>query len=228
MKRSEINKAIKEFEILLQEKQIVLPPFCSLSPEDWESKGIECDEIRDNKLGWDVTDYEQGDFNKIGLVLITLRNGNYHNPKYKKIYAEKLIMKPEGQTSPCHFHYKKSEDIINCGGGNLILTLKNADEQGRVLDTEIVVSKDGCTVKLDPNEDLILKPGESCTIHPFLYHQLFVEEGTGTTIAREISEVSDDSKDNHYYYDNIVRYCSIEEDEMPYRLLCNEYPLRNI
>ena len=34
----------------------------------------------------------------------------------KKVYAEKLIMLKEGQRAPMHFHWKKSEDIINRGG----------------------------------------------------------------------------------------------------------------
>lgn len=48
-------------------------------------------------LGWDVTDYGQGDWEKIGFGLITLRNGNQNNPKYKKVYAEKLLMLKRGQ-----------------------------------------------------------------------------------------------------------------------------------
>ena len=63
-------------------------------------------------LGWDITDYGLGDFEKVGFALITLRNGNQHNPKYKKVYAEKLLMLKEGQHSPMHFHWVKSEDII--------------------------------------------------------------------------------------------------------------------
>lgn len=41
-------------------------------------------------LGWDITDFGRGDFSTCGFGLITLRNGNQHNPKYKKVYAEKL------------------------------------------------------------------------------------------------------------------------------------------
>ena len=65
-----------------------------------------------------LRDYGLGDFDKVGFSLITIRNGNQHNPKYKKVYAEKLLMLKEGQHSPMHFHWKKSEDIINRGGGN--------------------------------------------------------------------------------------------------------------
>jgi D-lyxose ketol-isomerase len=37
-------------------------------------KGKEYDEIRDNYLGWDITDFGSGDYHKQGLFLFTLRN----------------------------------------------------------------------------------------------------------------------------------------------------------
>ena len=104
MKRSEVNKAIKEMEALAAKHGFALPPFCNWTKADWEEKGHEYDEIRDNMLGWDITDYGLGDFEKVGFALITLRNGNQNNPKYKKVYAEKLLMLKEGQHSPMHFH----------------------------------------------------------------------------------------------------------------------------
>ena len=56
MKRSRINQVIKDMEALAKENGFHLPPFCSWTPEEWDEKGHECDEIRDNKLGWDITD----------------------------------------------------------------------------------------------------------------------------------------------------------------------------
>ena len=92
MKRSEINKALKELEAMCEKHHCYLPPFCHFTPEEWAEKGHDYDEIRDNMLGWDVTDYGEGDFEHLGLALITVRNGNVNNPKYTKAYAEKLIM----------------------------------------------------------------------------------------------------------------------------------------
>ena len=102
MKRSEINAIIKEFEAMLKEYHFALPPFLSFTPEEWAEKGHEYDEIRDNALGWDITDYGMGDFDKLGLSLITIRNGNTHNPKYTKTYAEKIMYLRPGQVSPNH------------------------------------------------------------------------------------------------------------------------------
>lgn len=90
MKRSEINAVIKKFEALLAEYKFALPPYLSFTPEEWAEKGHEYDEIRDNALGWDVTDYGEGHFDTLGLALITIRNGNVHNPKYKNLMQRRL------------------------------------------------------------------------------------------------------------------------------------------
>ena len=134
MKRSEINRCIKEMEELVRKNGFWLPPFCNFTPEEWKTKGHEYDEIRDNMLGWDITDYGLGNWEKVGFALITLRNGNQNNPKYSKVYAEKLLMLKEGQHSPMHFHWKKSEDIISkCRWKKLFGTCRNrcGTETGR-------------------------------------------------------------------------------------------------
>ena len=51
MKRSKINQCIKDMEKLAKEHGFVLPPFCNWTPEEWENKSEEYDEIRDNMLG---------------------------------------------------------------------------------------------------------------------------------------------------------------------------------
>ena len=67
---------MKESLDFIKERGFILPPFVLWGPEDWADKGEEYDELKRNMLGWDITDFGQGDFDKIGLFLITLRNGN--------------------------------------------------------------------------------------------------------------------------------------------------------
>ena len=76
MKRSEINATIKQFEELLDKYKFRIPPYLSFTPEEWAEYDHEWDEIRDNMLGWDISDFGEGDFEHKGLALITLRNGN--------------------------------------------------------------------------------------------------------------------------------------------------------
>ena len=84
MKRSEINAILSEAMRFIDSFHFALPPFAYWKPEEWAKKGPECNEIRDNMLGWDITDYGLGRFSEVGLVLITIRNGNQNNPAYTK------------------------------------------------------------------------------------------------------------------------------------------------
>ena len=127
MKRSEINKALKELEAMCAKYKCYLPPFCNFTPEEWQEKGHEYDEVRDCMLGWDITDYGLGNFDKFGFSLITIRNGCRTQPeKYPKVYAEKLLYLKEGQMAANHFHWFKTEDIINRGGANILIRVYNS------------------------------------------------------------------------------------------------------
>lgn len=223
MKRSEINKIMKNAMDLFNEYKITLPPFVCWSPDEWTKKGDEVQEIKDNMLGWDITDFGQGDFSKTGLLLITLRNGNQKNPeKYPKTYAEKLMVVQENQITPMHFHWNKMEDIINRGGGNLMIKLYNSTEDGQLADSDVIVSMDGERHVFPAGYVVCLKPGQSITLTKGLYHRFWGEEGKGTVLVAEVSMTNDDTQDNRFY-DEAGRFPEIEEDEAPLYLLCNEY-----
>jgi len=223
MKRSEINAVIREMESLAAEHRFVLPPFCRWTPDEWRSKGHEYDEIRDNMLGWDITDFGLGRFDEVGFALITLRNGNQKNPKYKKVYAEKLLMLRDGQTAPMHYHWYKSEDIINRGGGTLCITVRNGREDGSIDPSDVLVNSDGRSYYVKSGTGIILEPGQSITLWPYQYHDFAVVPGTGTVLIGEVSQCNDDTTDNRFY-EPVSRFPCPEEDEPPYRLLCTEYP----
>jgi D-lyxose ketol-isomerase len=223
MKRSEINSIIKEMENMLCRHSVYLPPFCLWTPLEWEKKNHEYDEIRDNMLGWDITDFGLGNFNKTGFALITLRNGNQHNPAYKKVYAEKLIMLREGQTAPMHYHWKKSEDIINRGGGTLCISVRNGRADGAIDTSDVLINSDGRSYYVKSGTGILLNPGESITLWPYQYHDFSVGKGTGSVLIGEVSQCNDDTTDN-CFYEKVGRFPEIENDEIPYRLLCNEYP----
>ena len=190
MKRSEINKALKELEAMVAEYRISLPPFCHFTPEEWADKGHEYDEIRDNMLGFDITDYGLGDFEKVGFSLITIRNGNQKNDKYQKTYAEKLLFLKEGQYAPNHFHWNKMEDIINKGGGNLLIRVYNSTEDEE-LDriNDVTVHMDGREFKVPAGTQVKLTPGESITIQPYLYHDFEIEPGSGNVLILSLIHI---------------------------------------
>lgn len=175
-------------------------------------------------LGWDITDYGMGDFDKIGMSLITIRNGNRNMPeKYPKVYAEKLLYMKEGQYGPNHFHWYKTEDIINRGGGNMLITVYNSNPDESIdYESPVTVHLDGCAVEVPAGTKIRLTPGESIHIQQRLYHDFFAEPGTGPVLLGEVSQCNDDNTDNRFN-PPMGRFPEIEEDEAPYRLLCNEY-----
>ena len=225
MKRSEINRALKEMETMCRVQGLHLPPFCSVLPEEWKTLGHEYDEIRECRLGWDITDYGKGDFDHFGFSLITIRNGNralMH--KYPKVYAEKLLYLKEGQYAPMHFHWYKTEDIINRGGGNILIRVfRSLENEERDLKLPVTVTTDGYTRIVPAGTQIRLTPGESIFIPQRLYHDFTVEPGSGPVLLGEVSQCNDDETDNRFD-PPVGRFPDIEEDEPPYRLLCNEYP----
>lgn len=224
MKRSEINKAIKEMEYMCAKHHFCLPPFCKFSPEQLRELGHEYDEIRDCKLGWDITDYGMGDFDKLGFSLITIRNGNRAAAeKYPKVYAEKLLYLKEGQYAPNHFHWTKTEDIINRGGGNVLIRVYNSLPNEEIdYNSELTVHTDGRSYSVPGGTQIRLTPGESIHIQQRMYHDFTVEAGTGAVLLGEVSQCNDDDNDNRFH-PPMGRFPAIEEDEPPYRLLCSEY-----
>ena len=226
MKRSEINAIMREAEAFIAGMKFLMPPFVFWTPEDWATKGKAYDEIRDNMLGWDITDFGSGDYEKIGLLMITLRNGNFNDKeKYIKPYAEKLLIVKEGQITPFHFHWSKMEDIINRGGGNLMVQVYNStpDEQLDLVNP-VTVRTDGYEHQVEPGTVIRVKPGQSISLPNGQYHKFWGEEGTGMILLGEVSKVNDDRVDNRFY-EEVGRFPEIDEDEAPLHLLGNEYPV---
>ena len=220
MKRSEINRILQSAQEFFDQHQFKLPPWAAWSPSDWKTHGSKLDEIFDCQLGWDITDFGSGSFAERGLTLFTLRNGK--PGQYGKTYAEKIMLVDHGQETPTHFHFQKAEDIINRGGGKLILQLWNADDADKKSPAPVEVSVDGVRRTIESGGMLTLEPGESICLTPRLYHRFF---GEGRVLVGEVSRVNDDHKDNRFY-ETIGRFPSIDEDEKPWRLLVSDYQER--
>lgn len=222
MKRSEINAILRDAEAFINRFQFKLPPFAYWSPEDWRGKGAEVSEIASNGLGWDITDFGQGDYAHLGLTLFTIRNGSADNLKTMrgKTYAEKLLIVDPGQVTPFHFHWTKTEDIINRGGGLLKIQLANSTPDDKLADTDITVSMDGVEYHFPALHTVTLRPGESITLPTRLYHK-FWGEGERVLVG-EVSMVNDDHTDN-CFLEPLGRFPAIEEDEPPLYLLVGDY-----
>lgn len=220
MKRSEINNYIKEAEVIFRENHFYLPPWAFWNVEDWGNNKETCTNIFRSFLGWDLTDFGSGDFLKTGLLLVTLRNGNKDFDV--KPYAEKIMIVKENQETPFHFHWEKTEDIINRGGGNLVLELYNSDENEEFSKKPVIFLCDGIKKNVSAGGRVVLTPGESITLRTGIYHRFYAEAGSGPVIAGEVSMTNDDANDNRFYTAP-GRFPEIVEDEEPYRLLVGDY-----
>jgi D-lyxose ketol-isomerase len=224
MKRSVINGYISEAIEFFQEHRFLLPPFAHWTPQRWSSSGVDADEIVQCQLGWDVTDFGTGNYLKQGLLLFTIRNGLQSNLKTLKgkTYAEKIMIIKEGQVTPWHYHWEKMEDIINRGGGDLVVVLAHATDDDQLADTEVEVMIDGSRRKVAAQAEIALKPGESITLPPKLYHSFWAAPGRGMVLTGEVSQVNDDNVDNKFL-DKLGRFPEIEEDAPPLRVMVGDY-----
>jgi D-lyxose ketol-isomerase len=225
MKRSEVNKLMSEALAFMREMKFLMPRFATWTPEDWRKKGPEAREIVISELGWDITDFGSGDFEKVGLVIFTIRNGTFAELKKRqgKIYAEKILVVQENQVTPTHFHYQKMEDIINRGGGDLVIRLWNSKPDKSLADTSVTVSIDGVLVTVPAGGTVTLEPGDSICLTQNLYHRFWGAPAKGPVLVGEVSRVNDDHVDN-YFYDGVGRFPEVEEDVEPLHLLTLDYP----
>jgi hypothetical protein len=222
MKRSEINTIMREALDFCRDRKFHLPPFAVWTPGDWKSKRRECAQIVDQQLGWDITDFGSSRYDEVGLLMFTLRNGTYAELKNPlgKIYGEKVLIVLPGQVTPLHFHHQKMEDIINRGGGDLMVELWNSTKENELVDTEVEVCCDGILRRVPAGGILRLAPGESVCLPQRLYHK-FWGEGERVLVG-EVNRVNDDRVDNHFY-EPVGRFPTVEEDVDPLHLLMGDY-----
>ena len=94
MKRSEINQYIKQAIEFFDKNNFKLPIWATATPEEWEKMAAtgNYNEIIENQLGWDITDFAKNDFLKEGLSLFTVRNGSQKQGAGGKTYCEKIMI----------------------------------------------------------------------------------------------------------------------------------------
>jgi D-lyxose ketol-isomerase len=218
VKRSEINGYLHEAEKFFRVRQFALPPFAFWSPAHWVELGDAAYDMLSRGLGWDITDFGSGRFLACGLLLFTIRNGLPDDPS--KIFAEKIMQVRVNQRTPMHYHFRKTEDIINRGGGRLVMELYNADQQGNLDSKEVRVRCDGLERIVAPGGQVVLESGESITLVPGVYHSFYAADGD--VMAGEVSSVNDDTTDNRFY-EPLPRFTEIEEDVPPLYMLSSDY-----
>ncbi len=223
MKRSTVNEIIAKADDFIRSHGFFLPPFAYFSPDEMVARKDQLSAIHHARLGWDITDYGAGDFDKMGLFLFTLRNGYLEELKGGggMCYAEKIMISRHNQISPMHRHILKTEDIINRGGATLAIEMFESDGDEKIDPTlPVPVVCDGVPRNLKGGEVLSLALGESVTLRPGNWHKFWGEGGD--VLIGEVSTVNDDTTDN-IFAEPIGRFSKIEEDCEPARLLVSDY-----
>ena len=224
MKRSRINEVMAAADDMIRSFGFVLPPFAYWTPDQFKANKTAARRIIDSRMGWDITDYGQGDFDNLGLFLFTLRNGQLADLQRGggMCYAEKLLISRHDQRAPCHTHVVKAEDIINRGGATLAVKLNGSNPDGSFSETAGgVVRCDGIERPYKGGEVLLLAPGESVTLMPGDWHAFWGE--AGDVLIGEVSTVNDDVTDNIFVSQKIGRFSAIDEDVAPTHLLVSDY-----
>ena len=206
MLRSEIDRLIDEAQALFARHGLALPPWARFSPADWAARPAQAAFCAAHQMGWDVTDFGGGDFAARGLLLLCTRNGIQGRPG-ERPYAEKLMVVRDGQETPFHRHVVKAEDIINRGGGDLVVEVTRF-EGSRETTEPVALLVDGDLRHLPPRQPLVLGPGESVTLVPGQMHRFY---GRGLVVVGEVSQVNDDHNDN-VFLDPVGRFAAIDED----------------
>lgn len=223
MKRSRINDIIAQADDMIRSHGFALPPFAYWSPDEFAAQAHNAKALIDARCGWDITDYGDGDFDKMGLFLFTLRNGRLADLQRGggMCYAEKLLISRQDQLSPMHTHVIKAEDIINRGGATMVVELFGSDDAGNFAeDRGGTVMCDGIARPFSAGEKIKFAPGESLTLMPGDWHAFWGEGGD--VLIGEVSTVNDDETDN-IFREPIGRFSEIDEDVAPKHLLVSDY-----
>jgi D-lyxose ketol-isomerase len=181
MKRSEVNAVYREATACFARHGWALPP----------------------RPKWDITDFGLGKFERYGLTVVNLAT--------EREYCEKLMFARRGQTTPCHSHKRKKEDII-CRAGRLALRVwPQALGSGLELPDKVSVPIDGEPTEVRSGEEFVLAAGSRVTLLPGVWHAFWPV--SDECIIGEVSTANDDVKDNLFLDPAVGRFPRIEEDE---------------
>jgi hypothetical protein len=211
MLRSFIDRRIEAMLDFCERCGFKLPPFALWSAENFRAAPDSARRIAQEGLGWNIVEFKRGAFATEGLSVFTLRMGDWRalNNGAGRLYSEKALFAENGQRTPHHYHAVKTEDIMNRGGARFVVELFKVDRVGRRLDERVRALKDATTVEVAAGGRIVLEPGESLVLEPYVAHAFWAEGGA--TLGGEVSLANDDTTDN-YFLPPPDAPTSIEED----------------
>jgi D-lyxose ketol-isomerase len=211
MKRSFVDASIDKMLEMCARHGVILPPFALWSEAQYRDDPAAARRILDSGLGWNIVEFEPGEFARAGLSVFTIRMGDWRQLQQGRgrLYAEKALFAEDGQRTPHHYHIVKTEDVVNRGGARFVVELFKVDRAGAPLKERFRALKDVKVLDLEPGAKVVLEPGESLTLDPFVAHAFWAEGGA--TLAGEVSLSNDDRADN-LFLPPLAAPAPIEED----------------
>ncbi|MDE2016931.1 MAG: D-lyxose/D-mannose family sugar isomerase [Hyphomicrobiales bacterium] len=198
MLRSHVDRHIEAMRAACARHGVALPGFADWTPAQFAAAGPGATRIRDGGLGWNVAEFAPGEFERAGLVIFTTRMGDHAklSSGRGRLYGEKALFARDRQTTPHHYHRVKTEDVINRGGGRFVVEIVGVDRAGEPTGEPVRLFKDEREIEVAPRGRVVLDPGESLVLEPYVAHG-FRAEG-GDALAVEISLANDDANDNYF------------------------------
>jgi len=238
VKRSEINASILLARDFFGAYRFKLPKWAAWSAINWDYSGEEMQAIKDCQLGWDVTDFGLGDFTRQGMTFFMLRNGD---PSRKPVpensedlpaetskglgrdYSEKIMLGQMNQTLPFIALKKRAHDLINRGGGDLVVQVhRSTPEHDLDEESRVPIQVNGIAYNIKAGGIVRLVPGDGLTLLPGIFHKYWTEKAG--CIVGNISTTCNEAEDYLFLDPQSRRFPEIEPDESPIHLLHYEYP----
>lgn len=211
LKRSHVNRIIKDAIDFFESQNISLPEFAYWNGDDWNRD--ESALLKQLNPGWEIWDPD-GCFKKVGVCVLDVRKAVCFDDGIQSRVCENYMMVREGQFCPWHYHRKKVEDIRNSGGGVLAVQLAQITADGKP-DTQkpVLVKKNYAVKEMAAGSVVLLHPGDSMILDPMVYHQFWAVEGNGNVVFEEVFEAIEGNDDHFLDYPPEKHLKQIEEDE---------------
>jgi D-lyxose ketol-isomerase len=222
MKRSTIDAAIDRCRDLCAEWGYRLPEWAAWPRQAWLDDVDKLRETMRRGIGWDVTDFGRGDFGRYGLTACTLRNGSLveRDAGRGETFAEKIMAVEPGQETPFHLHVRKTEDIVNRGGGLFRIELLPQPGGPGLGQGAVTTFVTGVRTAVPAGQQLDVAPGGWVQVPAGYYHRFWAVDRA--TLIGEVSGVNDDATDN-VFLDPSARYPEVIEDAPARYLTVAEY-----
>ena len=181
MLRSEINAAIERAKSATEATTVsICRAFAFWTPEHRKSKGAECDETGDCKLGWDITDFGAGRLRASRARRLHASQRTFDAPALSLApLLRKSNDRRRGAANADAQTPVKQEDIIFRAGGDLAIEVYRVGADGRLGREDVALVLDCVSQRVLAGHRFVLEPGQSIQLTPDVFHEFYAGPAAG-------------------------------------------------